>query len=76
MKPRAHPSNNLTLNPAPGDEGKVVPLSCTRDEFGVRSYWQPSEVELASLLAGQPVEFYCAGPTHPPIWIGVEGVAP
>jgi hypothetical protein len=74
VTPIKHPSNNLTLNPAPGDEGRVIPLHVTRDEHGVRSYWQLSEAEIASVLAGQPVEFFCASTSHPPIWIGVEGV--
>jgi hypothetical protein len=41
---------------------------------GVRSYWQPNAEERKAIAEGALVLFSCWGRTHPPVWIGVDGL--
>lgn len=80
MIPIQHPSNNAVLAAPPGvAASECRALAITRVQYpdgmpAVRSYWRPSQAELAALAAGAVVQFECWGSTHPPIAIGVDGV--
>lgn len=80
MRPTQHPSNNDVLASPPGVSiEECQPLAITRVKYeggmdGVESYWEPTEAERQALAVGAKVRFTCWGQTHPPIWIGVDGV--
>jgi len=76
-----HPSNNDILRPPPGVTiEECAPLAITRIVYaptslpGVRSYWRPSEAERKAIAEGALVMFQVWGNTHPPIFIGVDGI--
>ena len=81
MNHTQHPSNNAVLHPPPGVSNEECrPLAITRIIFeptrmdGVRSYWRPTEAERRAIADGALVMFQCWGRTHPPVWLGVDGV--
>jgi hypothetical protein len=80
MRATQHPSNNDVLRAPPGVPiEECAPLAITRAQYPdgspvVQSFWQPSEAERAAIAAGKPVLFQCWGRTHPPVYIGVDGV--
>lgn len=75
MEHFAHTQCNASLAPAEGDEDRVSALPVRfHSEQGVRaitSYWRPTEVELANLLAGGCVKLTVLG-RHPPVRLEVE----
>lgn len=81
MRPTQHPSNNAVLAAPPGiGIEQCVPLAITRAQYPdgmpvVISYWQPSQSEREAIAAGALVAFQCWGNTHPPVFIGVDGVS-
>lgn len=86
MRPTQHPSNNDVLRAPPGVAIEdCKPLAITRVLYdngpgrdhlpGVWSFWEPSPEERAAIAAGAMVRFACWGVTHPPVSIGVDGVA-
>jgi hypothetical protein len=81
MRPTQHASNNDVLRSPPGvSMDDCVPLAITRVVYqptsmeGVRSYWQPNEAERKAIAEGALVMFQCWGRTHPPVYIGVDGI--
>lgn len=80
MRPTQHPSNNAVLRAPPGANiQECTPLAITRVTYGngqecVESYWRLSEAERKAIAEGALVRFNCWGRTHPPVWIGVDGV--
>jgi hypothetical protein len=80
MHPTQHPTNNDVLRaPAGASIEECRPLAITRVQYtdgtpGVWSYWQPTEAERAAIAAGASVRLTVIGATHPPLWIGVDGV--
>jgi hypothetical protein len=80
MRPTQHPSNTTILLPPPGaTHEECVPLPITRAQYSngqdvVLSYWQPSQAEREAIAAGALIQFHAWGVTHPPVYIGVEGV--
>lgn len=80
MRPAQHPSNQTVLRPPPGasvQECVVLPITNVVDGNGracVQSYWRPSLAEREAIAAGSLVLFNAWGTTHPPVWIGVEGI--
>jgi hypothetical protein len=81
MRPTQHPSNNTVLRPPPGATiEECTPLPITRRQYAngqdvVLSYWRPSDAERKAIAEGALIEFHAWGRTHPPVFIGVEGVA-
>lgn len=81
MIPIQHPSNNAFLAAPPGvaaSDCRAMAITLVLHPDGMpvmRSYWRPSQAELAALAAGAAVQFECWGMTHPPIAITVDGVA-
>lgn len=87
MNPIKHPSNNVEYQkPENWDEatqGECKTLSVTRElkfdpavnelRLEIKSYWQPTEEEIASILAGKPVTLAIYGSEHPVVWVAVEG---
>lgn len=54
------------------DKGEIVPLPVTVDDYGVmHSFWRPTEVDIASILAGLPIRLSVVGVSHPPVAITV-----
>lgn len=81
MRPTQHPSNNDVLRAPPGIRAEeCAPLAITRVVYepthmeGVRSYWQPTEGERKAIAEGGLIMFQCWGRTHPPVYIGVDGI--
>jgi hypothetical protein len=80
MRPTQHPSNNDVLRAPPGVPiEECTPLAITRAEYPngapvVLSYWRPSEAERKAIAEGALVAFQAWGRTHPPVYIGVDGV--
>jgi hypothetical protein len=73
MKVIRHRSTNGILKP-PSDlppevfEGGPVPLTTTKvqDKFtAMKTYWQPTEEDIANILAGGILELTIYGKTHP-----------
>lgn len=79
LKPVRQPHNNLMLGaPADWDESKgdCIGLPATRGEDGViHSYWQPSETDIANILAGMPIRLSVFSAVHPPVAINVTDQA-
>lgn len=73
-----HPSNNAVLGAPPGmsiDECTALPITRVQYEnncFGVRSYWKPTEDELALLNSGGYVCLEVLGITMPPVILTAE----
>jgi hypothetical protein len=82
MKPTQHQSNNDVLRaPTGATVEECRPLAITRVQYGngtngVWSYWRPSEAERAAIASGALVQMCAMGQTHPPVYIGVDGVEP
>lgn len=80
MHPTQHPSNNDVLRAPPGQTVEQCrPLAITRAKYEdgtpvVQSFWRPSDAERAALAAGASVCLQIVGLTHPPLWVGVDGV--
>lgn len=80
MRPTQHPTNNDVLRPPRGVPIEdCTPLAITRVHYpdgapGVQSYWRPNEAERKAIASGALVMVQCWGPTHPPIYIGVDGI--
>lgn len=57
----------------PQTQGDCVGLPVHRDEANGRwlSYWQPTEQDIANILAGVPIRLSVYGPGHPPVAIAV-----
>lgn len=79
MQPIQHATNNFVMNPAKGDEDRVVPLPCTimkpkegPQVIGVVSYWQPSPEQRRMISEGQPIRVMVVG-GQPPMRVGVDG---
>jgi hypothetical protein len=80
MRFTQHPTNNAVLGAPPGvgiDDCRALPI--TRVEFpdgapGVQSFWRPTDAERAAIAGGALVLFQCWGRTHPPVYLGVDGV--
>ena len=76
-----HPTTNMLLGkPADGSmpECKTLPATYLMDEhagfLGIASFWKPSPEELAALNAGQTVKLMIFSQSHPPVWVGVDGL--
>jgi hypothetical protein len=76
-----HPSNNRVLGaPAGWDQQALpcnaLPVTFQSDETGpcFTSFWQPSDAEKKAIADGALVKLSIFNSTHPPVWIGVEGV--
>lgn len=82
MRPTQHPSNTSVLRPPPGaTHDECVSLPITRAAYSngqavVLSFWRPSEAERKAIADGALILFTCWGTTHPPVYIGVDGVGP
>ena len=80
MRPTQHPSNNGVLRAPSGatvDECRALAITRLRYENGqdvVCSFWQPSDAERAAIAAGALIQFTAWGVTHPPVWVGVDGI--
>jgi hypothetical protein len=80
MRPTQHPSNNSLLRAAPGARVEQCrPVAITKVMYqnglpGVESYWQPSAAEREAIAAGALVRFSVWGETHPPVYLGVDGI--
>jgi hypothetical protein len=80
MRPTQHPTNNDVLRAPPGVPiEECTPLAITRVAYpdgqpAVQSYWRPTEEERKAIAAGALIQFQCWGRTHPPVYIGVDGV--
>jgi hypothetical protein len=79
MKAVKHRSSNGTLRPphsAPEEVPKMaIPLSTGKTVDGhtpMRTYWQPSEEDIANILAGGLVELTVYGQVHPVIHMKVS----
>lgn len=78
MNRHQHPTNNAILGAPEGmtkDECQALPLTILSYENGIRSlksYWTPTEEELAILNSGGYVTLEVLGIQHPPVIIGVE----
>jgi hypothetical protein len=81
MEPVKTSACNDVLHAAPGTEGDVQDLHIRRGHIPnsagilipiVISYWQPSEEDIANLLAGVPIALMTHGSTHPPLWVCVD----
>lgn len=81
MRPTQHPSNNDLLRAPPGATvEECAPLAITRAAYPngqkiVLSYWRPTEAERAAIAGGALIEFHAWGVTHPPVYIGVDGIS-
>lgn len=80
MRPVQHITSNDVLVASSGFG--IEPcraLAITRHQYedgapAVMSFWQPSDAERAAIAAGKAVYIHVLGTTHPPIFVGVEGV--
>lgn len=79
MKPIQHPTSNAVLQPPPGAsavECRALFITRFRWSHGspaVASFWQPTEEERRLIAAGAPVRISFDFPTHPPVYVGVDG---
>lgn len=75
LNPVKQPHTNVIFGaPADWDEsqGECVGLPVTRAEDGVlHSFWQPSETDIANILAGMPIRLSVFSSAHPPVAINV-----
>lgn len=71
---------NDRLNPPKGQENQVSTLYIQRGAVDgyetCVSFWQPTEAELATLLAGGSVQLLVLGRTHPPLGLTVHPEGP
>lgn len=80
MRPTQHPSNNDVLRAPPGVPiEECTPLAITRAQYPdgqpvVQSFWRPTDAERAAIAGGALILFQCWGRTHPPMYLGVDGV--
>lgn len=80
MRPTQHPSNNGILRaPAGATVEECRLLAITRVTYAdgtpaVQSYWELTDAERKAIAEGAKVQLSCWGNTHPPVWIGVDGV--
>ena len=80
MRPTQHPSNNAILRAPEGvNVEQCRPLAITRAQYPdgmdvVMSYWEPTAEERKAIAEGALIAFQCWGRTHPPVYIGVDGV--
>jgi hypothetical protein len=80
MTPAQHVTNTGALGrPAGTTHEQVIGLPITRIQYpdgkpGVRSFWRPSDAEREAIAAGALVSLDVWGPTHAPLYIGVDGV--
>jgi hypothetical protein len=80
VRPTQHPTNNDVLRAPPGVPiEECTPLAITRAQYPngdhvVQSYWRPTDAERKAIAEGALVVFTCWGRTHPPVYIGVDGI--
>lgn len=80
MNPVQHHSTNAELGPPRDSEpGKIQPLPITRVTYDdglptVRSFWMPSADERLAIAGGALIRLEVIGHTHPPLFVGVDGV--
>lgn len=72
MYPIRHNTNN-TLYRSPEGEKPMgdLPVTATADGMVIYSFWQPSEQDIANILAGVPIRLGMMGGLHPPVSIEV-----
>jgi hypothetical protein len=78
-----HPTNNQVLGAPPSwdhsQQGYCNALPVTKvlegDRVSMVSFWRPSAAELKAINAGAPIMLWIHSASHPPVSIGVEGVA-
>ena len=82
MNPKETQSTNIWLGKPKNwtaEMGECIQLPATRLEGteGIRyeSQWVPSEQERLAIFNGAPVILSIFSAAHPPVWVGVEGVA-
>jgi hypothetical protein len=79
MTPIQHRTSNAVLQAPPGAKREECrALYITRFVWAhgapaVASYWQPSEEERRLIAAGAAVRISFDHPTHPPVFVGVDG---
>lgn len=77
MIPAIHPACNLTLNPAPGDEGRVGSLPVMIHPNGVACFYLPTTQELYAINRGEPICISLSMDIRktgfPPIMVGLYG---
>ncbi len=75
MSPVKHLTNNHVFG-APDSMKDCVdlPVTCTMHlgHGAIKSYWQPSEEDIANILAGGKVCLYIIGNGMPPVAMAVE----
>ena len=80
MRPTQHESNNDVLRaPSGSTVDECRPLAITRIKYedgspAVWSYWEPSDAERAAIAGGALILLSTLGSTHPPVFIGVDGL--
>lgn len=80
MRPTQHVSNNDVLRaPSGATVEECTPLAITRAKYPdglevVMSYWRPTDAERRAVADGALIMFQCWGRTHPPVYLGVDGV--
>lgn len=71
-----HPTNNFTYTSPPDMRDRCGDLSVTRTELNgdpcIKSYWKPSEEDIANILAGGHVCLHIIGRGMPPVMLSVE----
>lgn len=57
----------------PAKQGECIGLPVHRDDLNGRwlSWYQPTEQDIANILAGVPIRLSVYGPGHPPVAIAV-----
>lgn len=75
MQPLRTAECNVLLG-APSDwdentDGECVALPIHQNGVYMHSFWQPSEQDIANILAGVPIRLTIVGGAHPPVAINV-----
>jgi hypothetical protein len=53
-------------------DGECVALPVAKDAQGVmHSFWQPTETDIANILAGMPIRLSVFSSSHPPVAINI-----
>lgn len=75
MQPIKTESTNVIYEPPRNtnvpDKTKVASLPVTREDGMLHSFWQPSETDIANILAGVPIRLSILGKSHPAVSLAV-----
>lgn len=62
----------------PDEDGECVHLAIRDCQIGnlftMTSAWQPTDEEIAQIVAGAPIMLQVVGNVHPPVWLRVGDV--